>query len=130
VRGGDVSGFLLLGELLSGLPLLVELGALVGSALGLGGKGLALGLLGQVVGEGLGVIGLLLLLGLGGGLGLVLLLLGDLLALALVVPGLLAALGTPALLDLLAGVAVLSNINVSSAVILCVCSDESTHGFS
>jgi hypothetical protein len=81
----DVGGFLLLGELLGGSPLLVELGALVGGALGLGGEGLALGLLGKVVGEGLGVIGLLLLFGLDGGLGLVLLLLGDLLALALVV---------------------------------------------
>ncbi|KAJ5255577.1 hypothetical protein N7505_010728 [Penicillium chrysogenum] len=101
----DVGGFVLLGELLGGSPLLVELAALVGSALGLGGEGLALGLLGKVVGEGLGVVGLLLLLGLGGGLGLALLLLGKLLALALVIQGLLAALGTPALLDLLAGVA-------------------------
>jgi hypothetical protein len=99
----DVSLLFGLGELLSGSPLLVELCALVGSALGLSGQSLLLGLLGQVVGERLGVVGLLDLLS--GSLGLGLLGLGDLLALALVVPGLLAALGTPALLDLLAGVA-------------------------
>lgn len=128
VGGGDVSGFLLLGELLGGSPLLVELAALVGGALGLGGEGLALGLLGKVVGEGLGVIGLLLLLGLGGSLGLVLLLLGDLLTLALVIPGLLAALGTPALLDLLAGVAVISDSRLVSLISIVI--SIKSHSFS
>jgi hypothetical protein len=103
---GDVGLLVLLGELLGLSPLLIELAALVGGADGLGGEGLLLGLLGKVVGEGLGVIGLLLGFLVSGGLGLGLLVLGDLLALALVVPGLLAALGTPALLDLLAGVTV------------------------
>lgn len=86
-------------------PLLVLLDALVGGTDGLGSQALAGGLLSQVVGEGLGVVGLLNLLG--GGLGSVLLVLGELLALALVIPGLLAALGTPALLDLLASVTII-----------------------
>ena len=84
-------------------PLVV--GALVGSTDGLGAEVTLGSLLGKVVGERLGLVGGLLGLLLGGSLGLVLLSLGQLLTGLLVVEFLLAALATPALVDLLAGVA-------------------------
>lgn len=91
-------------ELLGGIPLLVGLGALVGGADRLSSQAGLGGLLSEVGIEGDGLVGLLGLLS--GSLGLGLVGLGDLLAGTLIVPGLLAALSTPALLDLLAGVAV------------------------
>lgn len=84
-------------------PLVV--GALVGSTDGLGAEVTLGSLLGKVVGERLGLVGGLLGLLLGGSLGLILLSLGQLLTGLLVVEFLLAALATPALVDLLAGVA-------------------------
>lgn len=101
-------GILLLGtlELLGGGPLLVELGALVGSTDGLGAQVTLGSLLGKVVGVGLGLVGGLLGLLLAGGLGLGLIGLSNVLAGLLIVPGLLAALVTPALVHLLAGVAI------------------------
>ena len=99
---GNVLLLTLVGKLLSGIPLLVRLAALVGRADGLSSKAGLGGLLGKVGIVGDRLVGLLGLLG--GSLGLVLVGLGDLLAGTLVIPGLLAALSTPALLDLLAGV--------------------------
>lgn len=99
---GDVLLLTLVGKLLSSIPLLVTLAALVGRADGLSSKAGLGGLLGKVGLVGDRLVGLLGLLG--GSLGLVLVGLSDLLAGTLVIPGLLAALSTPALLDLLAGV--------------------------
>jgi hypothetical protein len=107
LRGAlDVSLGLLVLQLLGASPLLVLLGALVGGTDGLGSEAVLSSLLSQVVGVGLGLVGLLNLLG--GGLGLVLIGLGDGLANTLVVPSLLTRLTTPALLDLLAGVSLAS----------------------
>jgi hypothetical protein len=99
----DVGLGLLVLQLLGGSPLLVLLGALVGGTHGLGSEAVLSSLLSQVVGVGLGLVGLLDLLGgslgLGGLVGL-----GDGLTNLLVVPGLLTGLAAPALLDLLASV--------------------------
>lgn len=97
--------FLVTLQFLAARPLVVTLGALIGGTDGLGTEVTLGSLLGEVVGERLGLVGRLLGLFLGGSLGLVLLSLGQLLTGLLVVEFLLAALATPALVDLLAGVA-------------------------
>lgn len=104
-------------------PLVVTLGALVGGTDGLGAEVTLGSLLGEVVGERLGLVGRLLGLLLGGSLGLGLLGLGQLLTGLLVVEFLLAALAAPALVDLLARVAkhiklLVASLFHSSSVIL------------
>lgn len=98
--------FLVTLQLLSVDPLVISLGALVGGTNGLGAQVILGSLLGQVVSEGLGLVSLLLL---GGGLGVVVLIgVSDVLTGLLVVEFLLAGLATPALVDLLARVAILN----------------------
>lgn len=91
-------------DFLSTSPLLVGLGALVGSTDGLGGQVFAGSLFSEVVGERLGLVNGLFLLG--GGLGLVLIGLGDVISGPLIVPGLFTVLVTPALVHLLAGITI------------------------
>jgi hypothetical protein len=106
--GSNVAGLALSALQLGGSgPLLVLLDTLVGGTDGLGSQAVAGSLLGEVVVVRLGLVGLLDLLS--GSLGLLVVLLGDVLANALVIPGLLAGLVAPALLDLLASVAVIEN---------------------
>lgn len=98
--------FLVTLQLLSVDPLVISLGALVGGTDGLGAQVTLGSLLSQVVSEGLGLVSLLLL---GGSLGVVVLIgVSDVLTGLLVVEFLLAGLATPALVDLLARVAILN----------------------